>query len=583
MNDSRIIRRLFVDLFPFRFQFFGALALYFPAAVCALLQPVVIGVVVTKGIGNKDAGAVLYWASIYLALLVLHGFFEMSQLFLMQRAGQGLVRNLRSRMFAKIQRLPVQYFDKTPLGRILTRVTSDSEAIAELFSSGAVQIAGDLLFLVGTFVMLTLIHSELALWTTLMLPILAVGLSIFRRLFKKAYRSVRSALSDLNAYGQEYLSGMGTVQLFAQNETILRNFSLNNDAFLRANRGAILLDASVYSFVDAMSYLTLAFLFWHAFDLHNAGALEIGVLVAFIEALNRFFQPLRELSNNFAILQSALVSGGRVVDFLDESEEIVSAKKLTIPHFQHALRFENVSFAYSSGVQAIHEVSFTVQRGHKVALVVHSGACKSTIIKLATRFYEPTSGRITIDEADVGIFANDAIRSLYNVVLQEVFLFAGTLRDNLRYGRPSASDDEILIALRQCQILDLVQSRGGLDTVVLSQGQNFSLGERQLFALARALIADPQILILDEATASIDRDTERRLQTATKEVLKDRTAIVIAHRLSTIKDCDTILVFHKGRIVERGSHLELLGQDGIYAKLIALQERENATEFGEPV
>ena len=575
MSDKIIIRRLLAEMRRFYGAFIVALLLYIPVTLLALAQPWLIGEAVEKAFQTKSLTQVTWWAFLFFAVVILHALFEICQLYTMCWVGLKLVYSLRERLFAKIQQFSPTFFDQTPLGRILTRITNDVESLSELFSSGAVAVIGDLLFLLGTLLMLFFIDFKLSLASLVVLPVLASGLWMMRQWMRHAFFEVRSSLSKLNSFLQEYLSGMQTVQLFAQVRRVHDQFDVSNLEYMKANRRVILIDAGIYSFVDAMSTVTIALILWVGFELRQESLLSLGVMVTFVEALSRFFHPIRELANKYATLQSALVSGGRVFELLDSPIEVNSVADALPAKINKSISFENVSFSYRENSAVLHNVNFHIQKGEKVALVGHTGAGKSTVTKLITRFYEVTSGRILFDGVDIRQFDVASLRSLFNIVPQEVFLFSGSLRDNLRYGRERATDEEILAALHLCQATYLLKKEGGLDTEVGMRGHHFSLGERQLLALTRALIADPQILILDEATASVDRVTERRLQIAIQQVLKNRTALIVAHRLSTIRDCDRILVFHKGALVEEGSHDFLMKQKGNYAQLVELQQRES--------
>jgi ATP-binding cassette subfamily B protein len=572
-SDSEVLRRLIGEVGPFKATFLGALVLYLPLVGAQLAQPLIIGQAVDEGFKTGDVAAVGRWAGVYLAAVVGHSAFQIAQLALMQLTGLRVVRHMRKRLFGKIQRLPLAFFDRTPLGKTMTRVTNDMESLAEGFSSGSVAIVGDLLFLVGTVVMLIFVDAKLTLSAMALMPILAVGIQFFRVRARRAFKRVRAKLAAINAYLQEYLSGMHVVQLFNRGETIRETFEGENRDYMLANRSAIAIDASIYAFVEAISSITVALVLFVGAGMHEADALTIGILIAFIEALGRFFIPIRELSNKYTLIQSALVAAERVYLLQDEDEERDQVDCTALVDFKRALSFRDVTFGYDPAHPVLSDVSFTVKKGERVALVGHTGAGKSTVIKLATRFYDVKDGGIFIDDTDIRTCALSNLRRLYTVVPQDVFLFSGTLRENLRYGNPDASDADIHDALGLCQATHLLDRPGGLDFEVAQRGGNFSLGERQLLALARALVADPEILILDEATASVDPHTERLLQVATEELLKGRTALVVAHRLSTIQTCDRILVFHKGRLEESGDHATLMAQGGRYAKMVALQSR----------
>lgn len=584
-TDREILIRLYHYIKPQGFVFVGAVALYFPVVALLLAQPLVIGAVVSHGFKPGSLDQIYLWAGIYFTVVIAHGLVELCQLYLINHAGLILVQRLRNALFTKIQKLPLAYFDRMPMGRVLTRVTSDVESFSELFYSGAVQIIGDFIFLLGTILMLFLVDFKLSAIAMSLMPLLIVGVLIFRTLTKKAFIWVRSRLSLLNGFLQEYLSGMSVVQQSAQIERALNEFDSHNIDYMQANKRAVLLDASIYSFVDSMSYVTAALVLMGGGYLREMDALEIGTIVAFIEALSRFFLPIREVSSRYAIFQNALVSAGRIFSFLDLPEEgsvtgwQISGAVVNKPQFSNAIKFEKVSFWYDSAHPILNQLSFELKKNEKIALVGHTGAGKSTITKLFTRLYEVSEGRISVDNIDARAFSLPSLRSLFSFVPQEVFLFSGTLRQNLAYGREQVSDEEIYRSLVHCQAQYLIERKGGLDTLVSHRGQNFSLGERQLLTLVRCLIANTPIIILDEATASIDHQTERRLQRATAELFKNRTAVIVAHRLSTVKNCDRILVLQKGRIVEQGSHDELLAYDGLYSRWMLLQERQHLELF----
>lgn len=570
MNDKYLLRQLLKDLKPQKVILMWGLLLYVPVTILAIIQPLIIGYALQRGLINNNIQSIINFSIFFILVVVALSFCELLQGFCLQLTGQRLVSSLRTRLFAKIQRLAMGFIDATPLGKILTRLTNDAESVAELFSMGAVQIVGDVLFLLSTVVMLLLVDIKLTLYASIILPLLAVGIYFFRIWTKRAFVRVRGVLSNLNSFLQEYISGMSTVQVANGIKSCEAQFAIQNKEYLYANRQAVFLEAVIFSFVDATSYLASAAVLWGAFNLQLQHALSLGVLVAFLEALMRFFQPLREMANRYAVFESAMVSLARIYEVFswpEEHDQLEPGKA----HFDHKIEFQHVSFSYEKGGAVLKDVSLKINKGEHVALVGQTGAGKSTVIKLLNRFYHASSGQILIDERNINLFSLSELRKIISVVPQDIFLFNASLKENLTFGNPSASEEEIWHALELTQLQNIIKHKGGLDIIVQSRGQNFSVGERQLLAFARAIIADPPLLILDEATASVDARTEYNLKLATKALLHNRTAIIIAHRLSTIIDAHRILVFEKGRIVEEGNHHELMARSGIYANMIQLQ------------
>lgn len=570
-SDWRLAARIVSELRAHPSRLVAAVLLYLPMVATQVAQPLVVGLVVDRGYRARDLDAVLFWSAVYVATVAARMAAETAQSWLLQWLGTTAVTTLRARLFAKIQRLPLSYFDKTPLGKLVTRVTNDTESVAELFATGSVSVVGDAIFLVGTLVLLVVVDVPLSLSVLAVMPPLVLGVAWFRRRARLTFTRVRAALATMNGTLQEQLTGMSVVQLFAQSSRMRARFEEQNRAYMMANREAIALDAGVYSYVDALSTIAVALALAAGAGLAEAGALTLGTLVLFVEALGRFFLPVRDLSNKTTIIQSALVAAERIHELESEPERIEAPTSPRPARFLDELRLEGVRFAYESGAEVLKGVSLTVKRGQRVAVVGHTGAGKSTILKLLPRLYDVTGGRITLDGVDLRDLDPRELRRLTTAVPQDVFLFSGTLRDNLRMGRADATDRQLTEALEACQALDVVERHGGLDGAVLERGQNFSLGERQLLVLARALLADPPLLILDEATASVDRQTERKLQLATERLLAGRTAIVVAHRLATVEHADRIFVLEGGAVVEEGTHAELQARGGPYARFVELQ------------
>ncbi|MEM7589040.1 MAG: ABC transporter ATP-binding protein [Myxococcota bacterium] len=576
MGDSQLLRQLAQRVLSnHRTVLFGGMILYIPVTLLALAQPLVIGAAVDQGMQQHDVGVVAQWAGVYLGVVVCCALVEILQLQLVQLAGQRILRDLRHQLFAKAQRLPMAFFSHTPLGKTLARITNDTQALGEVFSTGAVAIVSDALFVGSTLIMLLLVDIHLS-WSVLVwMPALALGMWLFRTWTQTAYHRVRSTLAQLSGTMQECLAGTFTTQLFGQTQKSCLDFQHHNNAHMHAYRRAVLLDAAVYSFVDAMSFVTTASVLWFAYGQKQLGALKMGILIAFIEALGRFFQPLRELSNRYTVFQSALVCTRRILQFLHLKEEESPKRAAPAIKFTQKLSFENVCFSYGEeNVRVLNNVSFSVNKGESIALVGQTGAGKTTITKLLYRLYDVTDGKICLDGIDIRQFSLPSLRHLFNIVPQEVSIMSATVRDNLCYGCPTVTSQQVWRAIQQCQIQGLIERLGGLDAHINAQGENFSMGERQLLALCRALIANSEILILDEATANVDPYTEKHLQIATEKLLTQRTCFIVAHRLNTISRCDRILVFHEGYLIQQGRHKELLKCGGTYSKLYQLQQQQ---------
>lgn len=581
ITDARLLAVLWRELLPWRRLLSVGVVLYIPLTLVSVLQPLVIGHAVDDGYRRLNMGAVVSWAGVFMLLVALRVAIEAIQGFVMQELGQQAVRSLRRRLFEKLQRLPMAFFDTQPLGRLMTRVTNDTESVAELFSSGAVSLVGDLLFLVGTVVMLFVVDVKLSFAALALLPVLIVGVQWFRVRARTAFSRVRTAVAALNATLQEQLSGMSIVQLFARLDVAERRIERESAAYTLANKEAIFLDAGVYAFVDGLGTIAVATTLLAAEwigvgDTDVPAGLSIGVVVAFIDALGRFFLPIRELSNKATLIQSALVATDRIVSLQEEPETITAPASPKPARFTTALRFDDVHFRYGNGPLVLQGLSFSVRKGERVALVGHTGTGKSTVVKLVPRLYDVTGGHILLDDVDIRELDPRALRRLTTAVPQDTFLFQGTIRENLAFGATQASDETLWAACRACCADDVVTRHGGLSGTVTERGQNLSLGERQLLALTRALVADPPLVLLDEATASVDRETERRLQVAQEELLAGRTAVIVAHRLSTIEKCDRILLMHEGRVLEEGTHAELMASNGRYAALVELQRSGEA-------
>jgi ABC-type multidrug transport system fused ATPase/permease subunit len=491
----------------------------------------------------------------------------------MSRTGQAAMRDLRAAVFAHIQKLHLGFFDRYPVGRLVTRATNDVENVSEMFSSGIVALVTDVFKMIGFAVMLFLVDARLASLTFLVVPLLAVAAIVFRLKVREAFRAVRVRIARINAFLQEHVTGMKVVQLFNHEERSFREFDVMNADHRDAWFMSIRYDAALFAVVELASGITIAIIIWQA-----TGLAEVGTLYVFIDWMRRFFLPLRDLSAKYSVMQSSMASAERIFQLLDTQPAVVDGEPSRVVRLRAAegargtVEFDHVSFAYQGEDWVLEDVTFRVAPGEKIAIVGATGAGKTTIIKLLTRLYDPTRGRILLDGVDLRDLRQSDLRRRVAMVLQDVFLFSGTIAENIAVGRPDvdrASIDRVARAVRADRFIASLPQ--GYDTLVRERASNFSAGERQLLSFARALAHGGDVLVLDEATSSIDSETEALIEEGTRTLLAGRTAIVIAHRLSTIQDVDRIHVLHKGRIVESGSHDHLLATGGVYHRLYRLQ------------
>ncbi len=517
------------------------------------------------------------WALSYLAVIAVAALFRFLEESQLTRTGQAVIHDLRVHLFAHMQRLELAWFDRHPTGALVTRVTNDIENLNELFTSGLIVLLFDLIKVAVVLVLLFLVSAKLALLVLLMTPVL-IGVSlVFRGGARSAHRAVRARLARLNGYLQEVLQGIRVVQVFRREERVSRRFAGHLASYMEANFRTIFLFALFYPIVAWVTVAIQGGVLWRGGGAIAAGAITPGDFILFWFWLQVFVGPIRELGERYNILQAAFASAERVFDILDTRPRVeasAEARALPVP-FRGHVRFERVSFTYDPRVPVLQELSFEIAPGETVALVGATGAGKSTVVNLLLRFYDPTAGRITIDGLDLRQLEPDSYRRHLGIVLQEDFLFTGTVRENLELGRDWVDDETLALALETSAAVEFVSRLPqGLETPLAERGATLSTGERELVAIARALSGAPALVILDEATASVDSGTEARIEAATHSLLRGRSALVVAHRLSTVRRADRILVLHHGRLRESGTHQELLARGGIYARLHALQFRD---------
>jgi ATP-binding cassette subfamily B protein len=579
--DARLMGRLWAVTRPHKQLVLISLALFPLTAAAELVQPYLIKVAIDHHILAGDWIGLSRVAGLFLLTLVALYALRAGLAYVTQLTGQRVMHDLRRALFAHLQRQDSAFFDRNPVGRLMTRVLNDVEAINELFTSGVVAIVGDVVTLTGVVIILLVLNWKLALVTFALVPVLALGVAYFRLRARESYRAVRLELARLNAFLQESLQGMTVIQLFAREPQEAAAFARLNGGLRGAQFRSTVYEASLYAAVEAIGSAAVALLLWYGGGEVLAGALTFGGLVAFIEYTSRFFLPIRDLGAKYTVMQAAMVSSERVFGLLDTPPSILSpAPSAPGPSpasrggaVAPAVEFRDVSFAYPGGDWVLRHCSFTIGADERVALVGPTGEGKTTIARLMIRAYDATEGQVLVGGVDVREWDLRALRRQVGLVPQEAFLFAGSIRENLVLaGDGAVSGAELARALERSQAARLVASLPeGLDAEVRERGVNLSHGQRQLLAIARALIYNPRVLALDEATSSVDPESEALIRAAMLELLEGRASLIIAHRLSTIQNADRILVLHKGRMRESGTHAALLAAGGIYARLYELQ------------
>jgi ATP-binding cassette subfamily B protein len=528
-------------------------------------------------IAGKDLWGLQNIMLLFFGALVGETVAAFAHYYLAMLVAQRCLADLRVAIFSHVQKLPMSYFDRNPVGRLVTRMTTDVDVLQEMFSSGVVTLIADFIMVIWIVGIMFYLHVGLALVSLALIPPMALAINFFRVKARRTYRQIRERIARINAYLGEAISGMSVIQLFAREEKTYREFDRLNADHREAYHLSNLYEAALYSMVEAAGAVSVGLLLWYGGGEVLHGAVGIGTLVAFKEYLHRFFVPLRDFSQKYAVMQSAMASAERIFQLLDSSIDIRSPVSARVPKpFRGEVIFDNVWFRYKADAPVLKGVSFRIEPGEKVAVVGATGSGKTTTIKLLNRSYDIERGAIKVSGIDVRQWDLRALRRHIGVVLQDVFLFSGDVRANLALGNPTVPLERIQAAARIANVDEVIRRLpDGYTAHVRERGSNFSAGQRQLLALARVLVYQPAILVMDEATSSIDSETEALIQDALEKVMRDRTCLLIAHRLSTIRNADRIIVLHHGEVREVGSHAELMERGGIYYRLYQLQyERE---------
>ncbi|MBU1095752.1 MAG: ABC transporter ATP-binding protein/permease [Bacteroidetes bacterium] len=574
--DSHLMKRLMGYVKPYNKYIVAAILLNILVAALGPIRPYLTKIAIDDYIVTKNYDGLLFISALLAGSLFLQAIIQFFLTYYTQLMGQKIIYDLRIKLFAHVQKLALRFFDKTPIGRTVTRVTNDVESLNELFSSGIVMVFSDLFIIFWIFLFMFLMAWDLSLVTLSVLPVLIYGTFLFRRKVREAYRDERKHLARLNSYMQEHVSGMSIVQLFTNEKIENEKYAGISGDYRKAKINAVFYYAIFYPVVELLSSIAIALIIWYGGGNILQGTLTIGVLVAFLQYTEMFFRPIRDLSEKYNIMQTAMASSERIFKLLDDNTFIKNPETPEkIDVVEGSIEFKNVWFAYNPGEFVLKDVSFKINSGETVAIVGATGAGKTSLINILTRFYDIEKGSICVDGVDIRTIDKRELRHFISIVLQDVFLFSGTIKSNIDLGSPHITEEQVIEAAKTVGAHEFISKLPNLyNEEVKEKGATLSVGQKQLISFARALAYNPQILVLDEATSSIDTETEALIQKAIEKLLTGRTSIVIAHRLSTIQNADKILVMHKGELREIGTHQELLAKRGIYYKLYQLQYKD---------
>lgn len=573
--DTKTLRRLFTFVKPYQNRFYFLIFLTIALGALSPWRVLLIQQTVDHDIAEGNYPGLVKMTLLLIGLLMVQSIGQYVYTYSSGWMGQTIIRDIRVKLYAHVLQLRLRFFDQNQVGRLITRNISDVETLSDVFTEGLAAMAGDLLQLAFILVFMFYTDWRLTLISLSVFPLLLVSTYIFKEQLKTTFNQVRSAVANLNTFVQEHITGMNIVQLFGAEEREFKKFEAINAEHRRANIRSVLIYAIYFPVAEVVGAAGTGLLVWYGAREVIHEQVTLGVLIAFILYIGMFFRPIRTIADRFNTLQMGIVSADRILNLLDNQDHTARVGNLKPTQLQGAVSFNNVWFAYKDEEYVLRDISFSAKPGQSIALVGATGAGKSSIINLLNRFYDINKGSIMLDGKAVEDYDLDWLRGRIGVVLQEVFLFSGSIRDNITLGNPNITDGEIMRAAQRVGAdTFLLRLPGGLDFNVMERGATLSVGQRQLVSFIRTMVYNPSILVLDEATSSVDTETEALIQNALAEMMKGRTSIVIAHRLSTIQAADIIMVMERGEIKERGSHAELLAQNGIYAQLHAMQYKE---------
>lgn len=578
--DFKVLKRLMTFVRPYRGRFHLLIILTFVIGILGPLRPLLIQHTLDNDVANGDYNAMVIMMLILLGLLIAQSVGEYVHTYLSGWLGQQVIRDIRTRLYDHLINLKLRFFDKTPIGRLVTRTISDVETLADVFSEGLAAMVSDLLQLVFLLIFMFIQDWRLALLSIATLPLLLISTYIFKEKIKVAFNDVRNAVANLNTFVQEHITGMNVVQIFASEKEEFRKFKAINNEHKHANLRSVLYYSVYFPVAEIIAAGGIAILVWYGargvINFETTG-ITVGKLVAFIMYIQMFFRPIRMIADRYNTLQMGIVSSSRIMNLLDDTTDVEQTGTKKPEFIRGEVSFENVWFAYNNEEYVLKDINIHMNPGEKIALVGATGAGKSSVINLLSRFYEIQKGTIKIDGTDIREFDLSALRRCTGVVLQDVFLFSDTIMNNITLGNPDITEEQVWHAADQVGARKFIERLPGqLQYNVMERGATLSVGQRQLISFIRAMVYDPRILVLDEATSSVDSETEEMIQTAIERMMQGRTSIVIAHRLSTIQKADKIIVLDHGEIKEQGRHEELLDMDGYYAQLYRMQYKEIA-------